>query len=262
MRTYLVVFLKALKSQMMYRSAILFGTVSSLLTFLIQVSLWSALLGHGVKNGTSLSEMVMYLIINSVVLTVTKANISSMIEAAVVDGSVSMLLIRPMSYKYFLLSSVLGQNACKVVMNLLPMMAISIFIIDFSLLPSIPYFLIFLISVVIGMLIMFEVTYIVGLLAFWIQRCWFVNWYLSAGLVFFGGTAVPLWFYPRQLNILSYFLPFRYITFEPVNIFIHKTPVDRLWLPIAAGLAWLFLLTIIDRLMWQQATNRLSVNGG
>lgn len=258
----MTVFLKSMKSQLIYRSAMLSGAVSSLLTFIIQVSLWYALLGQGVKKDTSLSDILIYLIINSIVLTVTKANISSIIESSVIDGSVTMQLIRPVSYKYFLLSSIMGQNTFKVFANVMPVMIISIFIVDFSLLPSPLYLFIFLISAVIGMLIMFEVTYIVGLLAFWIQRCWFLEWYLNAGLAFFGGTVLPLWFYPHGLNMVSYFLPFRYITFEPVNIFLQKTPIESLWIPIAAGIAWLLILTTIDKVMWNQATNRLSVNGG
>lgn len=251
-----------MKSQLIYRSAMLSGAASSLLTFIIQVSLWYALLGQGVKKDTSLSDILIYLIINSIVLTITKANISSIIESSVIDGSVTMQLIRPVSYKYFMLSSIMGQNTFKVFANVMPVMIISIFIVDFSLLPSPLYFFIFLISVIIGMLIMFEVTYIVGLLAFWIQRCWFLEWYLNAGLAFFGGTVLPLWFYPQWLNTLSYFLPFRYITFEPVNIFLQKTPIENLWIPIAAGIVWLLFLTMIDKVMWNQATKRLSVNGG
>ena len=262
MKTYMTVFLKSMKSQLIYRSAMLSGAASSLLTFIIQVSLWYALLGQGVKKDTSLSDILIYLIINSIVLTITKANISSIIESSVIDGSVTMQLIRPVSYKYFMLSSIMGQNTFKVFANVMPVMIISIFIVDFSLLPSPLYFFIFLISVIIGMLIMFEVTYIVGLLAFWIQRCWFLEWYLNAGLAFFGGTVLPLWFYPQWLNTLSYFLPFRYITFEPVNIFLQKTPIENLWIPIAAGIVWLLFLTMIDKVMWNQATKRLSVNGG
>lgn len=262
MKKYFVVFIKSIKSQLIYRASMFFGAVSNLLSILIQISLWYALLGKSTKAGTSFSDMVVFLIINSIVLTITRANIAGMIESSVVDGSVSMHLLRPIKYKYFLLSSIIGQNTYKMFINVLPVILISFFIVDFSVLPSLNYFLVFLISVVIGMLIMFEITYAVGLLAFWIQRCWFLNWYLNAGLVFFGGTAVPLWLYPNTLKTISYFLPFRYITFEPINIFLQKTPIGSLWMTLIAGIAWLFLLTLIDKLIWHQATLRLSVNGG
>lgn len=262
MNTYLRVFEKSLKSQLIYRSAIVFGSLSNLLTFVIQVSLWYALLGQGIKHETSMSDIVMYLIINSIVLKITKADISSMVESSIMDGSVAMLLLRPVSYKYFLLSSITGQNTYKAFINMIPVIIISVFIMDFSLLPTPLYFITFFISVTIGMLILFELTYIVGLLAFSIQRCWFMNWYLNAGLAFFGGTVVPIWFYPRALNTLSYLLPFRYITFEPVNIFLQKTPIKSLWIPIVVGIVWLLLLNVIDKLMWRHAMNRLSINGG
>lgn len=262
MKKYRIILFKSLKSQLVYRSAMILGAVRSLFYFAIQISLWYALLGQGYDNGTLFSDMILYIIINTVVLTLTNANIANMIESSVINGSVSMQIIRPVSYKYYLLSSIVGRNLYKVFTDVLPVMAVGAFLIDYTRLPPPPYFILFLISVAIGMLIMFEITYIVGLLAFWIQRCWFLICYQNACVVFFGGTVVPLWFYPKFLYTLSYFLPFRYITFEPVNLFLQKTPAGSAWIPLLAGAVWLAVLSLLDQLMWRCAVKKMAVNGG
>lgn len=262
MTKYLLVALKSLKSQTAYRSTMLFSLVRSLLYFAIQVSLWTALIGSGAKNNTKLEDMILYILVNSVLLTLTNANLAPIIEASVMDGSVSLYLLRPISYKGYLFASILGKNAYRVITDVLPLLVVSFFFEGLHLPTSPVYMFFFLLSTIIGMLIMFELHYVVGLLAFWIQRCWFLRWYLNAGTTFFGGTVVPLWFYPEVLNEVSRFLPFRYISFEPVNFFLERTPLNQAWIALLIGFLWLVLLIVLDKIMWWLATQKITVNGG
>ena len=262
MAKYLFVALKSLKSQATYRSTMLFSMVGALLSFAIQVSLWSALIGSGVKNGTTLADMILYILVNSIILTLTQANLAPMIEASVIDGSVAMHILRPISYKGYLFASALGTNAYRLITNVLPLLIAGCFFVALPLPPSPAYLARVLVSTLLGMLIMFELHYVVGLLAFWIQRCWFLRWYLNAGTVFFGGTVVPLWFYPEVLKDVSRFLPFRYISFEPVNFFLGRTPLDQAWGVLFIGTLWLIALLLLDRFMWRLATRKITVNGG
>ncbi len=262
MKKYFVVFQKSLKSEITYRSAALAGIVSALLSFLIQIFLWKALLGAGVRQDTSFSDMLLYVILNSFLLSLTKGNVASVIEASMIDGTISMELLRPMSFKYYTLANIFGKNIYGTLIRTVPVLVIGSFLISPASLPDGAHILLFVISTVLGALLMFEVTYLVGLLAFWLQRCWFLSWYLNGFLTFFGGTVIPLWFYPDFLSKISYFLPFRYITFEPVNFFLGKTPVHSAWLPISAALLWLLALSAVDKLIWHAAVKKLAVNGG
>ena len=107
---YWVVFKKSFKSQMIYRSAMLGSIASTVLSFGIQLCLWYVLLGTSVHNGTSFTDMVIFVIVNALVSTLTRSNISTTIETAVVDGTIAMEIIRPISYKYYLLSNILGEK--------------------------------------------------------------------------------------------------------------------------------------------------------
>lgn len=262
MKKYLVVFQKSLKSEITYRSAALAGIVSALLSFLIQIFLWKALLGTGVRQDASFSDMLLYVIINSVMLGLTKGNVAGVIENSMIDGTISMELLRPMSFKYYTLSNIFGKNIYGTLTRTVPIIAVSAFLVSPSSLPDTAHALLFVLSAVLGILLMFEVTYLVGLLAFWLQRCWFLSWYLKGFLTFFGGTTVPLWFYPDFLAAASYFLPFRYMTFEPINFFLGKTPLAGAWIPLLAALLWLIGLSLLDKLVWKLAIKKLTVNGG
>ena len=239
MGKYGCIFGNAFKMQAVYRVSMYLGILKSLIAFFIQVSLWYALVGAGADNSVSFSDMTVYLVLNSAILTLTQANVAADIEASVIDGSVSMHIIRPVSFKFYTLATVLGQNAFRFLTGAVPVLLPGIFLAwnGFTF-PSPVYLALFLASTLIGMLIMFELTYVVGLLAFWIQRCWFLKWYLDAGMAF------------------------RYILFEPVNLFLHKVSVQEGAVSLAAGGIWLVLLVWLERSVWLLALDKMTVNGG
>lgn len=261
-KKYFVVFQKSLKSEMTYRPAALAGITGALFSFFIQIFLWKALLGTGVRQDASFSDMLLYVIITSVLSELTSGNVADVIERSIIDGTISMELLRPMSFKYYSLASIFGKNAYGTLTQAVPVLVIGLFLISPSSLPDLRHALLFLVSALGGVLLMFEVTYLVGLLAFWLERCWFLRIYLRGLRTFFGGSTIPLWFYPDFLKKASFFLPFRYMTFEPANLFLRKTPVAGAWLPVLAAFLWLAGLSVLDRLLWRAAMKKLAVNGG
>ena len=146
MRKYRIVFQKAFKSQMIYRAATLSSAASTLLSFAIQICLWHALLGTGLQSGTSFTDMVLFVIVNTFVSKLTRANIATTIEAAVTDGSIAMELLRPISYKYYLLANIFGKNAFSVMTNVLPVAAVGAFFLGGAEAPEIGSVLAFLVS--------------------------------------------------------------------------------------------------------------------
>ena len=194
MRKYWLVFKKSLKSELTYRAAALWGIVGAGLSFLIQIFLWQALLSSGVRNDTSFPDMLLYVLINSLVLQLTRANVAGVIETAMIDGTISMELLRPISYKGYMLAHTLGKNIYGALTATLPILLLSLFFLSGAVLPDLVHIPPFLLSALLGIALKFEVTYLAGLTAFWLQRCWFIRFYLTGLSSIFGGTMVPIWF--------------------------------------------------------------------
>ena len=120
----------------------------------------------------------------------------------------------------------------------------------------------FAVSLLLGLLIRFEIGYVAGLMAFWLQKTWYLDWYINGAMLIFGGTKLPLWFYPKVLERISRFLPFRYVSFEPINIYLGRCDVRGALLGLGVSAAWLLALHLIGRLMWSRAARKLTINGG
>jgi ABC-2 type transport system permease protein len=260
--TYLFFFKNAFKSQMAYRLATVMGLCSALVSLAIQVSLWKVLIGSETRQGARLPEMISYVMINAVVMALSRENLANELGAEIRDGSVVMHLIRPLSFRLYLFSTMLGKNMYSLMTSALPVVFVGCLLIGAALPPSPAYFCLFLVLAALGVCIMFQLVYITGLLAFWTQATWYLRFYLSAGIAFFGGTAIPLWFYPPFLKKLSGVLPFRYITFEAIDYWLGKPPISQAWRSVGVAALWAATLFGIGQALWVRVQKRLTINGG
>ncbi len=251
-----------IKSKIMYRITSWIDVISALLTFFIQVSLWKALLAGNQISGMTFEMMIPYVIITYFSSALTYINIAVVIENSIRDGSILYYLITPINYRRYLLCSMLGENTYKACTNTAIILFASMLVYGIYFPESLFCVLGFVISLAFGVMLMFEITYVCGLLAFWIQRTWFIDWFLEAFIIFFGGSAVPLWFYPEILQKVSMLLPFRYVSYEAINIYLGHYDFEMCITKILISVVWIIMLRIVGTFMWKNAQKRVEINGG
>ncbi len=262
MQKYLGLFAKSFKVGLTYRGMAISSFLFAALALAIQFSLWYALMRGGAYQGVTFRDMVTYLLIGDLVTGLVYVEVADTLEGQIKDGSVITNLIRPVSLKGYFTADALGGNAYRLLVSTVPLLIVSAAFFGLALPPSPAYALLFLASVVLGMLLMIEINFIVGFLAFVVQRTWYLDWYVNAGLSVFGGAQIPLWFFPNWLYNLSYALPFRYIIYEPLNFYLGRTPLSGAWEPILIACAWLTALRLLEAVAWRRIQRRLTVNGG
>jgi ABC-2 type transport system permease protein len=259
---YTAFFWGAFKSQISYRLATVMGLFGSALLLFIQFCLWGALIGSGVRQGITVADMIAFVAITEAINALTRGNFADELGASIRDGSVVMHFLRPVSYQLYLFSVHMGKNTYRLFTRALPVVILSALIVGLPPPPSFTHLLTFAALTFLGVIIMFELIYITGLLAFWTQATWYLSWYVGAGLTFFGGTVVPLWFYPSSLEGITVFLPFRYISFEGINYYLGKTSLDNAGISLGMSLFWAIFLFLIGQFIWMLARKKITINGG
>jgi ABC-2 type transport system permease protein len=259
---YWAFFVKSFKSQFAYRKAVLFRFIGTILELTISICLWTALLQAGVKNAINLKDMIFFIIINLLAEQLTQANIAVELEPQIRSGSVFVHFVRPVSFKYYCISNVLGKNMYYFLSVAVPAAVLTSVFTHFFYFLHFTSLMLFIISACTGMFLVLELSYIAGLLAFFTQRTWYLNWYLMAGKVIFGGSIVPIWFYPQWLANISCFLPFRYVTFEPVNIALQKASFAPPLVLMLISLVWVVILALLGQFVYHRVEKRITVNGG
>jgi ABC-2 type transport system permease protein len=123
-------------------------------------------------------------------------------------------------------------------------------------------FLLFLLTLACGTFMMFHYNYVLGLISFWLIDNPFLRWHFRNVEQLFAGQFLPIWLYPGWLATITSFMPFRYFAYEPIAIYLGKTPMHSVPQVLFIQLFWMITLFLLERLMWRSAQKKVIVQGG
>jgi ABC-2 type transport system permease protein len=259
---YALFFKGAFKTNVVYRLSTVMNICVSIIFIFVQYSLWKALIHTGARQDVNLHDMVVFIMITEAVRALYREDIANELGDSIRDGSITISLLQPMSYRLYIFSTMMGHNCYNFFSTALPVIIAGSLMAGFPMPASFVDFLFFILMTAIGVFLMFEINYISGLFAFWTQSTWFISWYVEAGQELFGGTIIPLWFYPGPLKTIARYLPFRYVSFEGINFFLGRVPVPDMVRSIVVALIWCVALYLAGKMIWFRAQKKLTVNGG
>ena len=251
-----------LKSKLTYRLSSVFELLGKFLEIFAQILIWVALLGSGARFDTTLSQMVTYLILTRVVSTLFATQAGNEISDKIDDGSIANDFVRPLNFKLYLLCNDLGNNFFKVLVVFLPIGVLAGLRYGFLLPQTAAQGAAFLVSLAFGALLTFYYSYLLGLLSFWLIKNPFLRWHFRNVEQIFSGQFFPIWLYPAWLSAITEFLPFRYFTYEPLAIYLGKTPASEIPRVLLIQAFWLVALYAVERILWRRACKRVLVQGG
>lgn len=101
-----------------------------------------------------------------------------------------------------------------------------------------------------------------GLGVFWLLTALSLEWLLQGLLALLSGSFMPLWFFPDALLPLLRYLPFAWVGFYPVAVYLGKLAPAQVCSHLALGSGWAVILTLLVLAVWRQATRRINVQGG
>ena len=262
---YWNLFKNAFMSNSTYKVDTLARGIKTLLKLIMQVSVWTAIYSVGVneiRNGnTSLNEMIYYVIISTgISILVGKSNIL-LIDNKIQTGSIAMDIIKPISFRKYIFSVAMGENVYNFIFQFIPMLIIASFLINIKIpkLVELIYFMIFLIGAV---LIRFLSGYLLGLLGFWYLTIWHLDRVLSDLISLFAGSFIPLWLFPNWLRLVAEWLPFKFIYYIPISVFLGKINYEEFHMLLLQMFIWIFVLYLGGTIIWHLGHKYLVVQGG
>ena len=106
----------------------------------------------------------------------------------------------------------------------------------------------------------FQMSYIIGILAFWLEETWVIRVMMVTLSQFFSGALLPLEIFPEVLQRALAYLPFPYLTHVPVKLFMGTYEGSLLTAYSMLGL-WTLVLLLIGRLLWQKGIRNYTAAG-
>lgn len=254
---------KAFKQNYVYRANTYLYIISAIFGLVVDISIWKALYKNKTTvDGIALIDMMTFVIISMAVSTLTYSSLGNKLAGKIKDGSISSDFVRPISLKYYMVAEEFGDRTYSMVFTFLPVCIVTAFLVPFRLPGSFTAFALFLLSLFLGIILMYYIHYTLGLLAFWFKNAIYVNWFLGAFFTLFGGTAVPLWFYPEFLKNIANVLPFKFVSFEPISIFLGKVDLNGAITIIISQFIWIAVFAVLESFVWNRAQKVVTIQGG
>jgi viologen exporter family transport system permease protein len=254
---------RAFARSLAYRANALLAIFGNLVIILIQVAIWRAVLGAGTVAGVGAREMVTYAILSTGLtgLLLYESTMQS-VDRRLRSGDIAVDLIRPVSYPRYLAADALGQAAFHGAFAIAPTLVVAGLVFGLEAPASPIHLAAFVVAVGLSLTVSFVFGYLSALLAFWFLTTLHFEWSLGAFFKVFGGAFLPLWFFPPGLAEVAGWLPFRYLNFVPVAIYLGQVPVPELAGTLLVGLAWAAALLGLAGWLWSRSVRRLVIQGG
>jgi ABC-2 type transport system permease protein len=266
LKRYLPFIRNAFLTMLAYRLRYFTGIITYFVFVSVHYFIWQACF-HGKApgesiNGFTFEEMITYIVLGWISRSLYFSDIDEEIDDLVRTGQITNYLLRPVNFQLLLLSQAFGSSLFRASFFTLPL---SVFLLlVFPILPpaSVSALLYFLFSTFISFLILAELNFIIGLLAFSLKSIQGIIRAKYFLIQLFSGLLLPLSFFPEIIRRISMLLPFQTITYIPLRFYLGKVSTAELPGVIMHQTLWAISLFLIGKLMWHRAMERLTVQGG
>lgn len=243
---------------------ILGGLVQIMITYYLWVAIFNSS-ETGVVQGFTKNDMIVYVIITYIVMQMINISMEWTIADDIRSGSIATNLIKPISYEKRILAESLGESFKNTVTIALPVWIIFYlykFVAQGVTPPNIGTLALFLVSLVLGYILIFLFNFIFSLSAFYVTYIW--GFILCKWMVinFFSGQLIPIDFFPAALKNALDYLPFSGMSYTPVMIYLGKYSTNQIIFSIGVQVIWIGILYILYKILWAKAIKRVTVLGG
>lgn len=264
----------SLGERLVYRGDFALGTLMRFLPIITQIFLWYAVFDAiGQAEGSSQSEiggfrfadMVAYYLLAMVARAFSSMpGLASGIAQQIRDGEIKRYLIQPVDFIAFLLLTRVAHKLAYYVIAVAPFALVFYLARDYFIdgWPSLPVFLGFCGSLVMGFLLGFFLEATIGMIGFWFLEVTSLLFVVMLFSFFLSGHMFPLTMLPDGVLQVVNFLPFKYLAYFPAAIFLGKIPEEDLAFELCVEAAWLVFFIVLCRFAYARGIKRYSGFGG
>lgn len=254
MKKYWLVAKNTFSETTAYRLNFVMWRVRVVLQLLTIYFLWHAILPKDANlAGYNQSTFLTYILGTSLIWSFVMASRSHSIGDEINSGALSNFLIKPINYFFYHFSRDLGDKAINIIFTigelavLYLMLKPPIFIQT-----DINYLLLTLLSVSAALLLHYFISFLLGTIGFISPEVWGPRFIFIIIVGFFAGSLFPLDILPNSIFGVLKFLPFTYLLYFPLKIYLGQLSISESLLGIAITALWIFAFAAVVNFVWKK----------
>jgi ABC-2 type transport system permease protein len=246
-----------------YRLRYYTGIVTYFIYVTVYYFIWRAIYAHSSSiEGYDFSNILTYIAVGWIIRSFYFNNVDQDMANQVIEGKLAMDLIKPVNIQYMYVAQAFGESLFRAGMLSLPTALVLMLIYPLRRPASLRHFLAFLASVLLSFFIVAAINFAVGTLAVRLKSILGLLRAKYFLLELFSGLLLPISFFPEVLQKVFKFLPFQYISYIPVSLYLGKINGGVIAGSLALQLGWVVALFIIGAAMWKWSSRKITIQGG
>lgn len=252
MNKYVLIISNTLQQYFVYRLNFILWRVRIVLSVLMGYFLWETIFAtsetvFGYDQHHLLTYMLLVTIINGFVF----ASQTNRVAEEINFGQLSDILIRPINYFWY---TFMRDIADKMIHTLFSFVEFTCLI--FFLKPQIFFqtnvlmIIYFLMALLLGAVLYYEIGMILSFIGFWSHETWAPRFIFSIIVVFLAGLYFPLDIFPYPINIILQLLPFAFLGFFPLKVYIGMSSNWYIIMNFFILASWIVIFWIIMNILW------------
>lgn len=260
---YFFVIRASWQEHLVYRVNFLLWRFRAILYLLVLYFLWSSVFrGQDRLFGYTASTILTYILGTSIIRSFVLSSQSASVAGEILGGKLSNFLLRPFSYMGYWFA----KDAADKILNILFVFletAILLFLLKppiFIQLNPIVLFLTFL-TTILALVLFFYLSFLISLMAFWVREVWAPRFLIMILLESLSGVVFPLDILPAKIFAFLKVLPFTYLVFFPLKIYLGQIGFSEIWQGMAILSLWLVIIYFAAKFVWRRGLRAYSAEG-
>lgn len=267
MKKYLSFFRLRFVMGMQYRAAALAGVSTQFFWGLMEVMIFIAFYeADAAAFPMSLSATISYVWLQQAFLAFFAVwMLEGEIFEAIRKGNLAYELARPVDIYNMWFARSVANRLSRAVLRCFPILLIAVFVpapYGLRMPASLPYFMLFLAAMVLGLAVTVSVCMLIYVLTFFTISPRGVRMVFISAIDFLAGAIIPIPFFPEKLAKVLEMLPFAAMQNVPLRIYSGSLNGTELVQAISLQIFWLVVITLMGKILCRKAEKSAVVQGG
>jgi ABC-2 type transport system permease protein len=240
---------------------------TGIVTYFIYVSvyyfIWKAIYLHSAEiEGFDFSQILTYIAVGWIIRSFYFNNIDQEMAYQVIEGRLAMDLIKPVNTQLMYMAQALGESLFRLGLLTVPTALVLLLVYPIRRPSSGLQFVGFFTSVILSFFIVAGINFAIGTFAIRLKSILGLLRAKYFLLELFSGLLIPISFFPEIFQKILNFLPFQYISYIPVLIYLGKLKGLEILRALGIQIFWVFALLAIGDAMWRWSSRKITIQGG
>lgn len=235
--------------------------LTSLLIVIMNYFVWTTAFASGKSfGGYALESIVAYFITTSFLYNVILIHRQELISRDIVEGGLSTLLVRPLSYPLQIFCRAMVSRIVYTAIGAVLIYIVSLFIIQFPM-PAPQNIALGILAILFATILYTCFDFSLGILSFWLARSNGPRWIFSTIGMLASGIMFPIDLLPSWLEKILFATPFPYIIYFPASVVVGHFDSTSLTQGMLAGFFWSVVLIILTATAWRRGIRTFDGSG-